>query len=308
MSQCAADLLPALVRLPDERARLRAHRRPARGDGPAPRRRRPTTPACSSTTPAPSGRRPTPAWPGIWAPPRRLKREDPSRLVVVAGCLAQSRREEFFADFPFVDVLVGPQSLHELPALLERAAGRRASRWGPSRRAPPAGAPICPGRGVTGPSAWVQIVAGCSNFCSYCIVPYVRGPEASRPAADILAEVRAAGGRRRARGHLPGPERQRLRQGARVRGQRDLRRSAGAAVRRAGASSAIRFMTSHPKDVSDALIDVMAAPQPGVRAPAPAGAVGQRPRSWRPCAAATTARSYLDLVGRLARRPCRAWL
>ena len=43
----------------------------------------------------------------------------------------------------------------------------------------------------SGPAAWVQIVAGCSNFCSYCIVPYVRGPEASRPAAAILAEVRA---------------------------------------------------------------------------------------------------------------------
>ena len=50
----------------------------------------------------------------------RLKKEEPSRLVVVAGCLAQSRREEFFDDFPFVDVVVGPQSLHELPALLRR--------------------------------------------------------------------------------------------------------------------------------------------------------------------------------------------
>ena len=50
----------------------------------------------------------------------RLKRREPSRVVVVAGCLAQSRREELLGDFPFVDVLVGPQSLHELPALLRK--------------------------------------------------------------------------------------------------------------------------------------------------------------------------------------------
>jgi tRNA-2-methylthio-N6-dimethylallyladenosine synthase len=118
----------------------------------------------------------------------RLKRARPSRLVVVAGCLAQSRREEFFRDFPFVDVLVGPQSIHELPDLLERrlaegeavgAFAGRTTRWSAD----------LPRTRVNGPSAWVQIVAGCSNYCTYCIVPSVRGPEASRPAADILAEV-----------------------------------------------------------------------------------------------------------------------
>ena len=118
----------------------------------------------------------------------RLKKEDGARLVVVAGCLAQSRREEFLTEFPFVDVLVGPQSLHELPALLRqrRATGKpvgafreNTSRWSAD----------LPRTRLTGPSAWVQIVAGCSNYCAYCIVPHVRGSEASRPAADILVEV-----------------------------------------------------------------------------------------------------------------------
>ncbi len=91
-------------------------------------------------------------------------------------------------DFPVVDVLVGPQSLHELPGLLEQRIAKggvvgayadTTTRWSAE----------LPRVRVDGPCAWVQIVAGCSNFCTYCIVPHVRGPEASRPAADILAEV-----------------------------------------------------------------------------------------------------------------------
>jgi tRNA-2-methylthio-N6-dimethylallyladenosine synthase len=188
----------------------------------------------------------------------RLKKEDGARLVVVAGCLAQSRRQEFLADFPFVDVLVGPQSLHELPALLRqrRATGKPVgafqegtSRWSAD----------LPRTRLAGPSAWVQIVAGCSNYCSYCIVPHVRGPEASRPAAEILVEVArlaAAGAREvtflgqnvNAYGKEPG-----------FAGKESfanlIERSCFIPqVKR------IRFMTSHPKDMSAALIDVMARP------------------------------------------------
>jgi len=186
----------------------------------------------------------------------RLKRQAPSKLVVVAGCLAQSRKDEFFRDFPFVDVLVGPQSLHELPGLLER-------RWAEGR---PVGvfhqttltwSADLPRTRAAGPSAWVQIVAGCSNFCSYCIVPYVRGPEASRPAADILGEVArlAAEGIRQvtflgqnvnAYGKEPG-----------FTGRESFADLLQQAFSISGIER-IRFMTSHPKDVSEALIDVMA--------------------------------------------------
>ena len=95
----------------------------------------------------------------------RLKKERPSRVVVVAGCLAQSRRGEFFTDFPFVDVLVGPQSLHELPGLLEQrfaegggvgAYAETTTRWSAE----------LPRARVGGPCAWVQIVAGCSTYCT----------------------------------------------------------------------------------------------------------------------------------------------
>lgn len=188
----------------------------------------------------------------------RLKKQDPDRLVVVAGCLAQSRRERLLSDFPFVDVLVGPQSLQELPALIERrrAEGKatgafqeRTTRWSAD----------LPRARVAGPAAWVQITAGCTNFCSYCIVPYVRGPEASRPAAEILAEV------------------ERLVEDG-VREVTFLGQNVNAYGREAGFAGEetfagllekacliaglerLRFMTSHPKDVSEELIALMAAP------------------------------------------------
>ncbi len=187
----------------------------------------------------------------------RLKRDDPAKVVVVAGCLAQSRKEGFFSDFPFVDVLIGPQSLHELPVLLEQR--RTAARpVGAFQETTTAWSADLPRSRVSGPSAWVQIVAGCSNFCSYCIVPYVRGPEASRPAVDVLGEVEGlvADGVRQvtflgqnvnAYGKEPGfPGRETF---------ADLLEAA-CSVR---GLERIRFMTSHPKDVSQPLIDVMAA-------------------------------------------------
>lgn len=188
----------------------------------------------------------------------RLKKEDGSRLVVVAGCLAQSRREGFLADFPFVDVLIGPQSLHELPALLRR---RRAARGpvGAFHETTSLWSADLPRIRLSGPAAWVQIVAGCSNFCSYCIVPHVRGPEASRPAADILAEVAGltADGVRQvtflgqnvnAYGKEPA-----------FRGRETFADLLEKSCSIPGIER-IRFMTSHPKDVSEALIEVMARP------------------------------------------------
>ncbi len=188
----------------------------------------------------------------------RLKKEDPGKLIIVTGCLAQSRREEFFADFPFVDILAGPQSLHELPHLLEKrlSSGSRAGAFAESTSLWSADLPRAR---AEGPVAWVQIVAGCSNFCSYCIVPSVRGPEASRPAGAVLDEVRglAAVGVREvtllgqnvntygAEPGFPGTD------------------SFPALLEKVCSVPGIervRFMTSHPKDVSGDLIRMLAAP------------------------------------------------
>src|SRR5680860_1074243 len=119
---------------------------------------------------------------------KRLKEEDPARLIVVAGCLAQSRQQSFFREHPYVDVLVGPQSLEELPGLLMTRLEQDAPAGSFRMRAKGWSADL-PRAAQEGPHAWVQVMTGCTNFCAYCIVPYVRGPEASRLAADIVAEV-----------------------------------------------------------------------------------------------------------------------
>lgn len=186
---------------------------------------------------------------------RRLKAAGRTRAVVVTGCLAQSRRETFLAEQPVVDVLVGPQSLSELGERLREflltrrpgvACAERAQGWSaglPRVRRP-------------GPTAWVQIMTGCTNFCAYCIVPYVRGPEFSRPAQDIVEEVRAlvADGVREvtllgqnvnAYGKEPG-----------FAGQEEFADLLGLLDDIAGLRR-VRFMTSHPKDMSPRLIEAV---------------------------------------------------
>jgi tRNA-2-methylthio-N6-dimethylallyladenosine synthase len=188
----------------------------------------------------------------------RIKRENAGSLVVVAGCLAQSTREELLLEHPFLDVLVGPQSLHELPGLirLRQETGKSAGAFQESTTRWSADLPRPRGER---PSAWVQITAGCTNFCSYCIVPYVRGPEASRPAAEILEEVESlvrAGVREitflgqnvNAYGKEPGFGGQETFAGL-------LRLTCGVP-----GIDRVRFMTSHPKDVSPALIRTISLP------------------------------------------------
>jgi tRNA-2-methylthio-N6-dimethylallyladenosine synthase len=227
-----------------------------------------------------------------------LKRERSSRLVVVAGCLAQSRREEFLSDFPFVDVLVGPQSLHLLPDLIRErlTSGRTAGAFAETTTRWSADLPRAR---VSGPSAWVQVVAGCSNYCSYCIVPSVRGPEASRQAIDVLAEVRrlAASGVREVT--FLGQNVNAYGKEAGFQGRETFADLLHMACQVDGIER-IRFMTSHPKDMSDALIDVIAAPNQvceHVHLPAQSG-------SDRILAAMNRGydrQGYVDLVARLRR-------
>jgi tRNA-2-methylthio-N6-dimethylallyladenosine synthase len=117
---------------------------------------------------------------------KRLKRERPERIVGVGGCWAQSVKEEVFERFPFVDVAFGPGQVHRLAEFLtsesltaqgyfefEGFTGRL-----PAHRERPY-------------QGWVQISVGCNCRCSYCIVPSTRGHEVSRPAEELVAEVRA---------------------------------------------------------------------------------------------------------------------
>ncbi len=117
----------------------------------------------------------------------RLKRHDPHRVVIVTGCLPQAEQEDFFRRFPCVDAAIGPQNLHRLRDLLT-AVHEDSVPIGYFADGPHFSGDL-PGRRERPFQAWVQIMSGCTNFCSYCIVPYVRGPERSRDLPAIIAEV-----------------------------------------------------------------------------------------------------------------------
>jgi tRNA-2-methylthio-N6-dimethylallyladenosine synthase len=119
---------------------------------------------------------------------KHLKRARPGLMIAVGGCVASQEGAGIVARAPFVDVVFGPQTLHRLPALLERRRRTGAPQVDISfpeiekfDRLPPAS--------VAGARAFVSIMEGCSKYCSFCVVPYTRGEEVSRPFADIVAEI-----------------------------------------------------------------------------------------------------------------------
>src|ERR1700687_443840 len=118
-----------------------------------------------------------------------LKRAKPGLLIGVGGCVASQEGEEIVGRAPYVDLVFGPQTLHRLPELIEqrRATGRAQvdisfPEIEKFDHLPPAR--------VEGAAAYVSIMEGCSKYCSFCVVPYTRGEEVSRPFEDVLAEVR----------------------------------------------------------------------------------------------------------------------
>jgi tRNA-2-methylthio-N6-dimethylallyladenosine synthase len=191
----------------------------------------------------------------------RAKREDPRRIIVITGCLPQAERAALFEQYPFVDVALGPQNLHRLrEAVLQALAGRTTSpECGPRgffEDGPRLSAEL-PARRGRPFQGWVQVMSGCSNFCSYCIVPYVRGRERSRPPRSIVAEVSAL--------TTDGvKEVTLLGQNVNAYGvDLDSTGSSEAAPTFAGLLRLLdhvpglertRFMTSHPKDLSDELV------------------------------------------------------
>ncbi|EQD75611.1 tRNA-I(6)A37 thiotransferase enzyme MiaB, partial [mine drainage metagenome] len=122
---------------------------------------------------------------GRW---KQLKQERPGLLIGVGGCVASQEGEALLARAPYVDVVFGPQTLHRLPALLD--ARRRSGRAQVDISFPEIEKfDRLPEPRSDGPSAFVSIMEGCSKYCSYCVVPYTRGEEISRPFDDVIAEV-----------------------------------------------------------------------------------------------------------------------
>ena len=122
---------------------------------------------------------------GRW---RELKLKNPNLIIGVGGCVASQEGAAIFARAPYVDVVFGPQTLHRLPQLIDarRASGR--SQVDISFPEIEKFDHLPPAR-VEGATAFVSIMEGCSKYCSFCVVPYTRGEEVSRPFDDVLAEV-----------------------------------------------------------------------------------------------------------------------
>ncbi len=175
----------------------------------------------------------------------RQPRADGSRpTIVAAGCVAQAEGAEIAARAPAVDVIVGPLAYHRLPDLLKEAqTGRAIDTDMPA--VPKFDA--LPARRVTQASAFLTVQEGCDKFCTFCVVPYTRGPETSRPAADLIAEAQALVARGVKEITLLGQNVNAYHGGLTLAGLiRELAAIDGL--------ERIRYTTSHPRDMSDDLL------------------------------------------------------
>jgi len=186
---------------------------------------------------------------------KKLKKEKPSLLIVVGGCMTQEagKTEVLAKKFPFIDVMFGTLNLEELESLIEqkRKAKKRVIKI--REKEGEIVETLEPYR-TSYPNAWVNITYGCNNFCSYCIVPYVRGRERSRKAENIVAECE----RLVKEGYK---EITLLGQNVNSYGADG---SAGATfaelldrVASIDGKFRLRFMTSHPKDFNEDVVKVM---------------------------------------------------
>ncbi|MBU0744802.1 MAG: tRNA (N6-isopentenyl adenosine(37)-C2)-methylthiotransferase MiaB [Gammaproteobacteria bacterium] len=120
---------------------------------------------------------------------RSLKKKNPNLILAVGGCVSVQEQTNIFQRAPYVNIVFGPQTLHRLPKMYERACKKE-------KRIIDTSSPqiekfdYLPPPSQTGPIAYVSIIEGCNKFCSYCIVPYTRGREVSRKMDDIISEVK----------------------------------------------------------------------------------------------------------------------
>jgi tRNA-2-methylthio-N6-dimethylallyladenosine synthase len=186
-------------------------------------------------------------------------------IIAVAGCVAQAEGAEIMARAPFVDIVLGPQTYHRLPEMVARAARARDEKKGDGKAGGKSAGildtefPVepkfdhLPAPRADGPAAFLSIQEGCDKFCTFCVVPYTRGAEYSRPVTDVLREARSL-----------------VESGAReitLLGQNvNAYHGAGAdgevwglgrlarALAEIDGLSRIRYTTSHPRDMDDALM------------------------------------------------------
>lgn len=185
---------------------------------------------------------------------KHAKDTQPHKKIVVTGCIAQQMGQEVIKRAPHVDLVIGPQNYHKLSLMLKgtEEGGAKSVQRIAIEPNPELKDMELPSLRTEGARAWVSIMYGCNNFCTYCIVPYTRGREQSRPAESIIKEVQelASSGFREIT----------------LLGQNVNSYDGGNTdfpglleqLNRVSGLERIRFVTSHPRDLSDALIDAIA--------------------------------------------------
>lgn len=184
----------------------------------------------------------------------RYKKKKPGLIIGVLGCMAERLKEQLIEDEKMVDVIAGPDAYRDLPRLLNIAEGGQKA-INVILSADETYADIDPVRMESnGISAFISIMRGCENFCSYCVVPYTRGKERSRDPETIVNEARSLfeNGYREVTLLGQNVNSYKSDQGIDFPGLMNLVASIDPSLR-------VRFATSHPKDLSDELLKVMAA-------------------------------------------------
>ena len=188
---------------------------------------------------------------------KKWKMDNPERVLCVSGCLAEKDGGKLLKRAPHIDLVVGTQQLPVFGALLQAFLTDRQKRVFTGSMAETDGeACLDQASRRSAVTAWIPIMHGCNNFCTYCIVPYVRGREKSRPQAEILAEVRQAAQAGYKEIYLLG---QNVNSYDKDCGEQQAFADLLAAVDAVEGVERIRFMTSHPRDMTEAVLQVIAA-------------------------------------------------
>ena len=187
---------------------------------------------------------------------KKMKKQNPEKIIVVCGCMTQQKAvaEKIYKTFPFVDIIIGTHNIYKLEQLiLEKIKNKKRLLDYVESSGVIEGLPC---KRTSGENAWVNIMYGCNNFCTYCIVPYVRGREKSRAKKDILQEIEqlvSLGIYKKIT---------LLGQNVNSYGNDDLAQGNFAEllqdICKIQGNFKLTFMTSHPKDLTDDVIDVIA--------------------------------------------------
>jgi tRNA-2-methylthio-N6-dimethylallyladenosine synthase len=190
---------------------------------------------------------------GRWRP---LKTARPDVVIGVGGCVASQEGQSLLQRAPYVDLVFGPQTIHRLPGMLDQVRGGQGAAVDVSFPEIEKFDHL-PAPGARGPTAFVSIMEGCSKYCSFCVVPYTRGEEVSRPLDDVIAEVVALAEQGVREINLLGQNVNAYQGAMHDGGSADLALLIRYVAHVEGIER-IRFTTSHPVEFSDSLITAFA--------------------------------------------------